>query len=75
MAVAAPTRRYTIPDLADFPDDGKLRALVDGQIVERDGATPRQSLLELALGLDVLPGFTIRLRDLLDELAEEEPQS
>lgn len=36
MAVAAPTRRYTIPDLADFPDDGKLRELVDGQIVEWD---------------------------------------
>jgi len=39
--VAAPpqrstTARYTIADLDQFPDDGKLRELVDGQIVEWD---------------------------------------
>jgi Uma2 family endonuclease len=37
--VAAPprpsmTKRYTIADLDKFPDDGRLRELVDGQIVE-----------------------------------------
>ncbi len=32
----APTKRYTIDDLDQFPDDGKHRELVDGQIVEWD---------------------------------------
>jgi Uma2 family endonuclease len=39
--VAAQTRlrRYTLADLDAFPDDGKLRELVDGQIVEWDMPT------------------------------------
>lgn len=36
MVTAAPTRRYTIDDLAGLPDDGKRRELDDGQIVEWD---------------------------------------
>ena len=36
MAAATHTKRYTVDDLAQFPDDGKLRELVDGQIVEWD---------------------------------------
>lgn len=28
--------KYTIADLEQFPDDGKLRELADGQIVEWD---------------------------------------
>src|SRR5690348_8874374 len=39
MAVPTQTKRYTVDDLAQFPDDGKLRELVDGQIVEWDVAT------------------------------------
>lgn len=35
-ATAAPARRYTIDDLEQFPDDGKRRELVAGQIVEWD---------------------------------------
>jgi Uma2 family endonuclease len=46
---AAPPRRYTIRDLEDFPDDGKLRELVDGQIVEWDVPTFQHGLLEAAL--------------------------
>ncbi len=46
---AAPTRRYTIHDLDQFPDDGKLRELVDGQIVEWDVTTLRHGFLEAAL--------------------------
>jgi len=35
MAIATvETKRYTVDDLADWPDDGKMRELVDGQIVE-----------------------------------------
>src|SRR5690348_7026577 len=40
MAVtAAPLGRYTIDDLAQFPDDGKRRELADGRIVEWDVTT------------------------------------
>lgn len=38
MVTAASPRLYTIDDLADFPDDGKRRELVDGNIVEWDGS-------------------------------------
>jgi Uma2 family endonuclease len=36
--VASPAlpKRYSVDDLAQFPDDGKLRELVDGQLVEWD---------------------------------------
>ena len=34
--VVATERRYSIDDLAGFPDDGKRRELVDGQVVEWD---------------------------------------
>lgn len=40
MVVAA-ERRYTVADLASFPDDGKRRELVDGRIVEWDVTTLR----------------------------------
>ncbi len=40
MVVAA-ERRYTVDDLASFPDDGKRRELVDGRIVEWDVTTLR----------------------------------
>jgi Uma2 family endonuclease len=53
MAVAAPTTRYTIADLADFPDDGKLRELVDGRIVEWDVTTARHSFLETILAREL----------------------
>ena len=39
MAAPTQTKRYTVDDLAAFPDDGKLRELVDGQIVEWEGTT------------------------------------
>ena len=44
-----PTRRYTIDDLDDFPDDGRLRELVDGRIVEWDVPSRRNGLLESEL--------------------------
>ena len=50
MALAAPpTKRLTIADLEQFPDDGKLRELVDGQVVEWDMTTQRHGFLETAL--------------------------
>lgn len=52
-ATITPVKRYTIADLPDFPDDGKLRELVDGQIVEWDVTTARHSFLELALGSEI----------------------
>ncbi len=36
IAPAVATRRFTVADLELFPDDGKLRELVDGQVVEWD---------------------------------------
>ena len=44
------TGRYTIKDLEQFPDDGKLRELVDGEIVEWDVPTYRHAFLVIALG-------------------------
>lgn len=49
VTVQAPARRYTIDDLADFPDDGKLRELVDGQIVEWDMPGWQHGLFETEL--------------------------
>ncbi|HEY8742282.1 MAG TPA: Uma2 family endonuclease [Chloroflexota bacterium] len=49
VTTLAPTRRYSIDDLDDFPDDGKLRELVDGQIVEWDVTSRRHGLLEAEL--------------------------
>lgn len=34
MAAPAAARRYTVDDLAGFPDDGRRRELADGRIVE-----------------------------------------
>ena len=48
-AVVAPTRRYSIHDLDQFPNDGRLRELVDGQIVEWDVTTYRHAFIEAAL--------------------------
>lgn len=53
VSALSPDRRYTIADLATFPDDGKLRELVDGRIVEWDVTTARHSFLELALGAEL----------------------
>ena len=39
------TKRYTVEDLAQFPDDGKLRELVDGRIEEWEVTTARHGLL------------------------------
>ena len=44
-----PTKRYTIYDLDQFPDDGKLRELVDGRIVEWDMPNFDHGLLLAAL--------------------------
>lgn len=50
MATApAPTVRYTIEDLAAFPDDGRLRELVDGRIVEWDVPSWQHGLFETEL--------------------------
>ncbi len=50
MAIAAaPPMRYTVDDLEQFPDDGKLRELVDGQIVEWDVPSQEHGAFEAAL--------------------------
>jgi len=48
MAATA-SKRYTIDDLERFPDDGRLRELVDGQVVEWDVANLRHGLVINAL--------------------------
>ena len=48
MAAIA-SKRYTIDDISQFPDDGRLRELVDGQIVEWDVADLRHGLVINAL--------------------------
>jgi Uma2 family endonuclease len=49
-ATAAPARRYTIDDLAQFPDDGKRRELVDGRIVEWDVTTVEHGFFIMTFG-------------------------
>lgn len=44
MAIAA-ARRYSVDDLAGFPDDGKRRELDDGQLVEWDVTTLRHGAI------------------------------
>lgn len=62
MAAAPPkTRRYTIDDLEDFPDDGKRRELVDGQIVEWGMPTYRHSAF-LAELLSELRNYVVQHR-------------
>ncbi len=46
-------KRYSVDDLACFPQDGKLRELVDGQIVEWPVPTYRQSFFLLTIGAEV----------------------
>jgi len=43
------TRRYTVDDLDQFPDDGKLRELVNGEIVEWDAPSWEHAALEAEL--------------------------
>lgn len=51
MAIApAPARRYTIDDLAQFPDDGKRRELVDGRVVEWDVTTVEHGFFIMTFG-------------------------
>jgi len=60
MAVAT-ERRYSVDDLAGFPDDGKRRELVDGQIVEWDVTTLRHGILT-ALLVELLSAFVRKHR-------------
>ena len=39
LTTSSQVKRYGIDDLASFPDDGRLRELVDGQVVEWDVTT------------------------------------
>ncbi len=48
-ATAAPNKRYSVDDLAQFPDDGRRRELVDGRIVEWEVTTLRHSFFLGAL--------------------------
>ena len=52
--MVAPARRYSIHDLAGFPDDGKLRELVDGRMVEWDVPTYEQGEVEAILAAVLL---------------------
>jgi Uma2 family endonuclease len=61
------TKRYCIADLDNLPDDGKLRELVDGQIVEWDVTTLRHGSV-IALLTIIIGGFVRerRLGQLVD---------
>lgn len=60
--VSAPERqRLTIRDLAAMPDDGKLRELVDGQMVEWDVPTLLHALLLARLASELVL-FVLRNR-------------
>ncbi|HEY8745189.1 MAG TPA: Uma2 family endonuclease [Chloroflexota bacterium] len=61
-APAIATRRYHVDDLDSFPDDGKRRELVAGQVVEWDMANYEHGSL-VAL-LTVLIGIFVRERRL-----------
>lgn len=52
-APAQAAKCYTIYDLAAFPDDDKLRELVDGQIVEWDLPTRRHGFFEALLTIEL----------------------
>ena len=54
--VVSTERRYSVADLAGFPDDGKRRELVDGRIVEWDVTTLGHGFLT-ALLVEVLSAF------------------
>lgn len=47
------TKRLSFNDLANFPDDGKRRELIDGQVLEWDVPTYRHSFLMVALSAEV----------------------
>ena len=49
MSAPEGTRRYTVDDLAQFPEDGKRRELVDGRIVEWDMPTLRHAFFLVTL--------------------------
>lgn len=49
MATSPAPRRYTVDDLARFPDDGKRRELVNGEIVEWDVPNVRHNAVLNAL--------------------------
>jgi Uma2 family endonuclease len=49
MAATTASRRYSTDDLGQFPDDGRLRELVDGQVVEWGVANLRHGLVINAL--------------------------
>jgi Uma2 family endonuclease len=61
-ASAVAARRFSVNDLESFPDDGKRRELVDGQVVEWDMANYEHGSL-VAL-LTVLLGIFVRERRL-----------
>ena len=44
-SVPTATKRYTVDDLAEFPDDGRLRELVDGRIEEWGVTTYRHGFV------------------------------
>ncbi len=62
IAPAVETRRLTVADLELFPDDGKLRELADGQVVEWDVTNFEHG--SLAAFLSLLLGQFVRERRL-----------
>ncbi len=60
MMVVA-TRRLSIDDLARFPEDGKRRELVDGQVVEWDVTTLRHGAIANLLAT-IITGFVRQYR-------------
>ncbi|MGI8914487.1 MAG: Uma2 family endonuclease [Chloroflexota bacterium] len=49
VTAAVETKRYTVDDLADIPDDGRIRELVDGQILDWGMTSVRHASLESLL--------------------------
>jgi Uma2 family endonuclease len=50
LSPMAPAVRYTVDDLAAFPDDGKHRELSDGRVVEWEVTTAQHAWLLVVLG-------------------------
>ncbi len=62
MVAALPqTKRYTVDDLAHFPDDGKLRELAGGRIVEWDVTNLLHAFFITTLA-GILRGFVLEHR-------------
>ncbi|MGI8913980.1 MAG: Uma2 family endonuclease [Chloroflexota bacterium] len=54
VTMLPPTKRYTVDDLTTFPNDGRLRELVDGRIVEWDVPSRQHCTLDALLSAELV---------------------